>query len=98
LKRGDRVVHGDKELFEKLGRNDLCHLRLGTPVLAPAASSRAGFVDRDYYTCRASVPVAQQDQSAGLRIRRLEVQILPGAPASRRRFMAAGFLCYKESA
>src|SRR5882724_10301172 len=22
--RGDRVVHGDKELIEKLGRNDLC--------------------------------------------------------------------------
>jgi hypothetical protein len=21
---GDRVVHGDKELIEKLGRNDLC--------------------------------------------------------------------------
>lgn len=24
VKRGDRVVHGDKELIEKLGRNDLC--------------------------------------------------------------------------
>jgi hypothetical protein len=24
VKRGDRVVHGDKELQEKLGRNDLC--------------------------------------------------------------------------
>jgi len=24
VKRGVRVVHGDKELFEKLGRNDLC--------------------------------------------------------------------------
>ena len=24
VKRGRRVVHGDKELFEKLGRNDLC--------------------------------------------------------------------------
>jgi len=24
VKRGDRVVHGDKELVEKLGRNDLC--------------------------------------------------------------------------
>ncbi|MEZ4670193.1 MAG: SEC-C metal-binding domain-containing protein [Anaerolineae bacterium] len=22
--RGQRVVHGDKELIEKLGRNDLC--------------------------------------------------------------------------
>ena len=24
VKRGIRVVHGDKELAEKLGRNDLC--------------------------------------------------------------------------
>ncbi|MCW4234964.1 MAG: SEC-C metal-binding domain-containing protein [Candidatus Thiodiazotropha endolucinida] len=24
VKRGDRVVHGDKELTEKLGRNDPC--------------------------------------------------------------------------
>jgi uncharacterized protein YecA (UPF0149 family) len=24
VKRGQRVVHGDKELTEKLGRNDLC--------------------------------------------------------------------------
>ena len=24
VKRGMRVVHGNKELFEKLGRNDLC--------------------------------------------------------------------------
>jgi len=24
VKRGRRLVHGGKELFEKLGRNDLC--------------------------------------------------------------------------
>jgi hypothetical protein len=24
VKKGHRVVHGDKELAEKLGRNDLC--------------------------------------------------------------------------
>ena len=24
VKRGMRIVHGNKELFEKLGRNDLC--------------------------------------------------------------------------
>jgi uncharacterized protein YecA (UPF0149 family) len=24
VKRGDRVVHGDKELVEQLGRNDPC--------------------------------------------------------------------------
>jgi hypothetical protein len=29
VKRGVRVVHGNKELFEKLGRNDLCPCGLG---------------------------------------------------------------------
>lgn len=24
VKKGDRIVHGNKELIEKLGRNDLC--------------------------------------------------------------------------
>src|SRR2546425_10874099 len=24
VRRGERIVHGDKELLEKLGRNDLC--------------------------------------------------------------------------
>lgn len=24
VKRGERIVHGEKELTEKLGRNDLC--------------------------------------------------------------------------
>ena len=24
VKRGERFIHGDKELTEKLGRNDLC--------------------------------------------------------------------------
>ncbi|HEY0009107.1 MAG TPA: hypothetical protein VGB55_10325 [Tepidisphaeraceae bacterium] len=24
MKRGNRIVHGHKELIEKLGRNDLC--------------------------------------------------------------------------
>lgn len=24
VKRGDRIVHGDKQLSEKLGSNDLC--------------------------------------------------------------------------
>jgi hypothetical protein len=28
VKRGLQIVHGDKELFEKLGRNDLCPLVL----------------------------------------------------------------------
>jgi len=29
VKRGQRVVHGDKELVEKLGRNDLCPCNSG---------------------------------------------------------------------
>ena len=29
VKRGDRIVHGDKELIEKLGRNDLCPCNSG---------------------------------------------------------------------
>jgi hypothetical protein len=29
VKRGARVVHGNKELLEKLGRNDLCPCRSG---------------------------------------------------------------------
>jgi uncharacterized protein YecA (UPF0149 family) len=29
VKRGERVVHGDKELREKLGRNDLCPCQSG---------------------------------------------------------------------
>jgi len=29
VKRGQRVVHGEKELIEKLGRNDLCPCNSG---------------------------------------------------------------------
>jgi uncharacterized protein YecA (UPF0149 family) len=29
VKRGQRIVHGDKELTEKLGRSDLCPCGLG---------------------------------------------------------------------
>ncbi|MBZ0184609.1 MAG: SEC-C domain-containing protein [Candidatus Obscuribacterales bacterium] len=29
VKRGQRVVHGDKELIEKLGRNDPCPCQSG---------------------------------------------------------------------
>lgn len=29
VKRGSRVVHGDKELVEKLGRNDPCPCNSG---------------------------------------------------------------------
>jgi uncharacterized protein YecA (UPF0149 family) len=38
VKGGIRVVHGDKELLEKLGRNDLCPCRSGRrfQVLLPA--------------------------------------------------------------
>ena len=32
VKRGVRIVHGPKELSEKLGRNDLCPCGLGTRI------------------------------------------------------------------
>jgi SEC-C motif-containing protein len=44
--RGDRVVHGDKELIEKLGRNDLCPCGSGRrfqdllPALRPLRRQR----------------------------------------------------------
>lgn len=38
VKRGVRIVHGHKQLFEKLGRNDLCPCGSGNPFpqLLPA--------------------------------------------------------------
>ena len=47
MRRGDRVVHGDKELIEKLGRNDLCPCGSGRrfqemlPALRPLRRQRA---------------------------------------------------------
>ncbi len=47
VRRGDRVVHGDKELIEKLGRNDLCPCGSGRrfqkmlPALRPLGRQRA---------------------------------------------------------
>ena len=32
VKRGSRVVHGEKELFEKLGRNDLLSVRIASEI------------------------------------------------------------------
>jgi len=46
VRRGDRVVHGDKELIEKLGRNDLCPCGSGRrfqemlPALRPLRRQR----------------------------------------------------------
>lgn len=37
VKRGVRVVHGEKELVEKLGRNDLLSVRLRSAVSRTAA-------------------------------------------------------------
>jgi len=41
VKRGDRVVHGDKELIEKLGRNDLCPCESGRRFQGVLPSGRA---------------------------------------------------------
>jgi hypothetical protein len=46
VRRGDRVVHGDKELIEKLGGEDLRPVRLGTPLSSGAAAIRAGMIVR----------------------------------------------------
>lgn len=40
VKRGNRVVHGDKELVEKLGRNDLCPCGSGRRFQALLPSAR----------------------------------------------------------
>ncbi|HUR94998.1 MAG TPA: SEC-C metal-binding domain-containing protein [Gemmatimonadales bacterium] len=40
VKRGIRVVHGDKELLEKLGRNDLCPCGSGRRFQALLPSQR----------------------------------------------------------
>jgi hypothetical protein len=50
--RGDRMVHGDKELLEKLGRNDPCpcgSARRFQEVLHEQKSGRYDGVARDYY-------------------------------------------------
>src|SRR5690348_3047658 len=75
VKRGSRVVHGDKELLEKLGRNDLC----------PCGSGRK------FKKCclrrRAVRWHAQRPLSLGTREQRREqisfrYRITPGKPAS----------------
>jgi uncharacterized protein YecA (UPF0149 family) len=40
VKRGNRVVHGDKELIEKLGHNDLCPCDCGRRFLAVLPEQR----------------------------------------------------------
>ncbi|MDQ3560325.1 MAG: SEC-C metal-binding domain-containing protein [Pseudomonadota bacterium] len=40
MKRGDRVVRGDKELVEKLGRNDPCPCGSGRRLKACCMTSR----------------------------------------------------------
>ena len=48
MKRGLRIVHGDKELVEKLGRNDPCPCRSGKRLqevlaaLLPVSTARSG--------------------------------------------------------
>ena len=37
VKGGDQIVHGNKELIEKLGRNDPCPCGSGEAVLRSAA-------------------------------------------------------------
>ena len=46
VKRGLRIVHGDKELLEKLGRNDPLPLRLREAFSRSAACTRASMTGR----------------------------------------------------
>ncbi len=41
VKRGRRVIHGDKELAEKLGRDDLCPCNSGRRFQALLPAQRA---------------------------------------------------------
>jgi uncharacterized protein YecA (UPF0149 family) len=41
VERGDRIVHGDKELTEKLGRNDLCPCGSGRRFQAMLSGERS---------------------------------------------------------
>ena len=41
VKRGAQIVHGEKELVEKLGRNDLCPCRSGRRFQALLSQNRA---------------------------------------------------------
>jgi hypothetical protein len=43
VKRWQRIVHGDKELIEKLGRNDPCPCGVGTPLSSGAACEVVDF-------------------------------------------------------
>jgi len=43
VKRGVRIVHGNKELAEKLGRNDLWSVRLDEAVQEVLPEERAAF-------------------------------------------------------
>jgi hypothetical protein len=68
VRRGDRVVHGDKELSEKLGRNDLCpcgserRFQEMLPALRPLRRERAELLRprlaHDQVTQRGFGPVA----------------------------------------
>lgn len=56
VKTGDRVVHGDEDLLEKLGRNDPCPCRSGRAFKRCClGSGRLDGSERDYYFPRAQV-------------------------------------------
>ncbi|MEI2782007.1 MAG: SEC-C metal-binding domain-containing protein [Candidatus Competibacter sp.] len=47
MKKGYRVVRGNKELFEKLGRNDPCPCKSGRLFQAVLPQARPLLTDRD---------------------------------------------------
>ncbi len=68
VKRGERVVHGEKELLEKLGRNDLCPCGSGRLFQAVLPAKRwLSTVWRAITTCADAV--VRQRPDAGVRRR-----------------------------
>ena len=49
VRRSDRVIHGDVELTEKLGRNDLCPCGSGRRFQTLLESGLYNGVNRSYY-------------------------------------------------
>jgi hypothetical protein len=73
VQRRVRVVHDDKELVEKVGRNDLCPCGSGSRSVAAARAAFDG-VNRHHYFWRVIIEPCPDGSRAGL-IR----MVMPGA-------------------
>jgi hypothetical protein len=76
VKRGDRVVHGDKEMVEKLGRNDPCPCGSGRRFQGLLLEEQALPSRQRLPAIRACRPTGGHPPDE----RGIEVQILAGLP------------------